>query len=40
MNPKLVQLFARHSSITLTFDIYTTLEDSEMRRAIEKNPEW
>jgi integrase len=39
VNPKVVQLLAWHSSITLTLDIYTTLEDEDLRKAIEENSE-
>jgi integrase/recombinase XerD len=39
VNPNVVQLLARHSSITLTLDIYTTLEDKDLRKAIEENSE-
>jgi integrase len=35
VNPKVVQKLARHSTIVLTMDIYATIEDSDMRKAIE-----
>lgn len=36
VNPKIVQTLARHSTITLTLDRYTTLDDSDAREAIEQ----
>lgn len=36
VNPKIVQTLARHSTITLTLDRYTHLEDGDTRAAIEK----
>lgn len=36
MNPKIVQKLARHSTITLTLDRYTHVEDEDIRKAIEK----
>lgn len=35
VNPKIVQKLARHSTITLTLDVYTVLDDDELRRALE-----
>lgn len=35
-NPKIVQKLARHSTITLTLDRYTHVEDDDVRRALEK----
>jgi integrase len=35
VNPKVVQKLARHSSITLTMDVYTTTDDAELRAALE-----
>lgn len=35
-NPKVVQVLARHSSITLTMDIYCQAEDKDLRGAINK----
>lgn len=35
VNPKIVQALARHSTITLTLDRYTTVEDSDLRKALE-----
>lgn len=35
VNPKLVQKLARHSTITLTLDTYTHVDDDELRRALE-----
>jgi integrase len=35
VNPKTVQTLARHSTITLTLDLYTHIEDEEPRRALE-----
>lgn len=37
VNPKLIQKLARHSSIDLTMNTYTTVEDSALRDAIEGN---
>lgn len=34
-NPKVVQTLARHSTITLTMDIYCKTEDSDLRKALE-----
>ncbi len=36
VNPKLVQTLARHSTITLTLDRYTHVEDGDVRGALEK----
>lgn len=35
INPKIVQVLARHSTITLTLDRYTHLEDEDVRGALE-----
>ena len=35
-NPKIVQTLARHSTITLTLDVYTDVQDSDVRRVINK----
>jgi integrase len=35
VNPKLVQRLARHSTITLTLDTYTFLDDDDARKALE-----
>jgi integrase/recombinase XerD len=35
VNPKLVQKLARHSTITLTLDRYTSVDDAEVRDALE-----
>lgn len=35
VNVKIVQKLARHSTITLTLDLYTHLDDGDLRRAIE-----
>jgi site-specific recombinase XerD len=35
VNPKIVQKLARHSTITLTLDRYTTVENSDLRKALE-----
>lgn len=34
-NPKIAQQLARHSTITLTLDVYTHTEDAETRKAVE-----
>lgn len=34
-NPKVVQMLARHSTITLTLDLYTRLDDGDLRKALE-----
>lgn len=36
VNPKIVQTLARHSTITLTLDRYTHVEDGDVRGALEK----
>src|SRR5690606_2348191 len=38
VNPKVAQRLARHSTITLTLDTYATVEDEELRRALERPP--
>jgi len=35
VNPKIVQILARHSTITLTLDRYTHVEDDDVRKALE-----
>lgn len=35
VNPKIVQALARHSTITLTLDRYTTIDNSDLRKALE-----
>ena len=35
VNPKIVQALARHSTITLTLDRYTHVENSDLRKALE-----
>ena len=36
VNPKIVQMLARHSTITLTLDRYTLLEADDLRGALER----
>jgi integrase len=36
INPKIVQKLARHSTITLTLDRYTTLDESDVTEALER----
>jgi integrase len=35
VNPKVVQMLARHSTITLTLDRYTTVDNQDLRKALE-----
>lgn len=39
VHPAIAQRLARHSTITLTMNVYTKLKDAELRQAVEELPD-